>query len=418
MELAIPHADLESPQAGPCSAVADLPGGKKLRILHIVPTYIPAFRYGGPIRTVHGLTTALAQRGHEVHVYTTNVDGADDAPVPLDQAVAMDGVSIHYFRVPALRRLFWSPSMGARLRQSVAHFDVVHLHSIFLWPTWAAARSAQNAGVPYIISPHGMMVRELIHRKSRWVKTAWIQLFERQSLRRAAAIHVTAKMEAEEAVALKLPLPEVCEILHGIELPDRYAPLSVGPFAGVARPYALFLSRISWKKGLDRLLRAWKRVPDLHLVIAGNDDEDYLRKLKAIARSEGVADRVSFVGHASDDDKWALFENAEMFVLPSYNENFGCVVAEAMAMSCPVIITAAVGIAPLVVEAGAGIITTGEPEDLAQAVRALHADPARRKDMGARGRRAAEQHFSWSAVAAEMEQVYERIVLRTREAPT
>src|SRR3974390_2142351 len=120
-----------------------------LRILHVVPTYYPAVRYGGPIRSVHGLASSLVTRGHEVHVYTTNVDGPGESDVPLDRAVDLDGVKVSYFRVPALRRLYWAPSMKSRLISSIRDFDIVHLHSIYLWPTAAAANEERHARIPY-----------------------------------------------------------------------------------------------------------------------------------------------------------------------------------------------------------------------------------------------------------------------------
>src|SRR3974390_1247278 len=103
-----------------------------MKILHVVPTYYPAVRYGGPIRSVHGLAKALAALGHEVHVATTTVDGDTDLGVADDRPVEMDGVSIHYFRVPALRRLYWSPGLGRYLRDEISTFDVAHLHSVYL----------------------------------------------------------------------------------------------------------------------------------------------------------------------------------------------------------------------------------------------------------------------------------------------
>jgi glycosyltransferase involved in cell wall biosynthesis len=149
------------------SAIASIPtAARSLRILHVVPTYYPAVRYGGPIRSVHGLATALVRRGHEVHVYTTSVDGPDDLNVPLGQPVNLDGVWVHYFPVPALRRLYWAPQLATTLKSTVGGFDVVHLHSIFLWPTWAAARVAGRAGVPYITAPRGMLVREMIRKRT------------------------------------------------------------------------------------------------------------------------------------------------------------------------------------------------------------------------------------------------------------
>lgn len=382
----------------------------RLRILHVVATYYPAVRYGGPIRSVHGLCAALAQRGHDVHVYTTNVDGDSNLDVPLDKPVDLDGVKVHYFPVPTLRRLYLSPSLGSRLRRSVAQFDVVHVHAVFLYPMSAAARAAARAGIPYVVTPRGMLIRDLIRRKSRYVKTAWINLVERTTLARASAVHVTAEVEGAELRALGLPSPGLACIPNGVEIPGDFAPLSSGPFAGLPDRYVLFLSRISWKKGLDRLITAWQWVPDFPLVIAGNDEEGYQPRLQELAHSLGLAERIFFVGPASDAHKWALYRNAELFVLPSYSENFGNVVAEAMAMSCPVAVTPEVGIAPLVESAGAGIVTRGEPEELAAALRSLLGNPSLRREMGARGAELARRHLSWSGVAAQVEELYRQML--------
>jgi glycosyltransferase involved in cell wall biosynthesis len=383
-----------------------------LRILHVVPAYYPAVRYGGPIRSVHALCASLAGRGNQVSVYTTNIDGDRDSDVPLGTSVDMDGVSVHYFPVPALRRLCWSPGLARQFRRSVAEFDLVHLHSVFLWPTYIAARAAHRAGVPYVMSPRGMLVGDVIRNKSRFVKSAWIELIERRSLARAARLHVTADIEGDEAKALGLKLPEIVCVPNGVSWPSRHVSLAAGPFGGVPRPYALFLSRINRKKGLDRLICAWKWVPHLALIIAGNDEESYLPELKALAQSEGVAERLHFLGPVSDEHKWALYENAEMFVLPSYSENFGNVVAEAMAMACPVVITPEVGLAKLVDRVGAGVVTSGEPRALALAITQLHQNELQRKRLGAYGRQAALEHLSWEGVAVQMEVMYRRILGR------
>ena len=147
-----------------------------MRILHVVPTYIPAYRYGGPIYSVHGLCKALVLLGHEVTVFTTNVDGDNDSDVPLGQPVDIDGVKVWYFPSKRLRRIYWSPPMKKALEKQIPDFDILHLHSIFLWPTWAAARSARRMGKPYIIAPRGMLVKELIERKSSFAKKSLDQL--------------------------------------------------------------------------------------------------------------------------------------------------------------------------------------------------------------------------------------------------
>ena len=387
-----------------------------MRILHVVPTYYPAVRYGGPIRSVHGLAVALSRRGHDVHVYTTNVDGPYNLDVPTDRPVLLDGVAVHYFPVPALRRLYWAPALARRMRAAIDEFDVVHLHSVFLWPTWAAARTAAAAGVPYIMTPRGMLIRSLIQHKSRWVKSAWIHLIERRSLASAAGVHVTADIEGTELRSFGFRTPQIACIPNGVEWPSATAGIAAGPFAGLPARFGLFLSRISWKKGLDRLLTAWQRVPDLPLVIAGNDEEDYLPKLRVLAQELGIAERVHFIGPASDHDKWALYAAAELFVLPSYSENFGNVVAEAMAMGCPVIVTPEVGIAALVAEAGAGMVSSGEPAQLATAITALLEDAARRREYGRRGQELVRNRLSWSGVAALTEKLYAQVLTQEPRA--
>src|SRR5205823_1441089 len=179
-----------------------------MRLLHVVPTYLPATRYGGPIFAVHGLCRALARRGHEVHVFTTNVDGGGVSDVPLDCPVEMDGVRVHYF-ASQLRRLYYAGAMRQRLRTFVPLCDFVHVHSVFLWPTTAAARVAARAGVPYAVSPRGMLVPELIRRKSRVAKSLWLRLVE--AMRGVDARLVIAGND-EENYAATLPRAENVEL--------------------------------------------------------------------------------------------------------------------------------------------------------------------------------------------------------------
>ena len=381
-----------------------------MKILQIVPNYYPAVRYGGPIRSVHAMSTALVAMGHEVHVFTSSMDGPTDLDFPEGMAVNLDGVLVHYFHVPFLRRLAWCPAMRTALKSEASSFDIVHLHSVFLWPTWAAARVAKSCGVPFVVSPRGMLGPEVIRRKSRIVKMAWIRLIERRTLRESAAVHITSQLEAEEIRALGLTLPRLCCVPNGVSVPANYPTLENGPFAKLPRPYALFLSRISWKKGLDRLIKAWKWVPDLTLIIAGNDEENYLPELNALAGHEGAADRIRFIGQVGDEHKWALYENATMFILPSYSENFGNVVAEAMAVACPVIVTKEVGLASLVLETGAGVVADGDPELLAKAINDLHRGVRRREECGLAGQRAARATLSWTAVAVQIADMYRSLL--------
>ena len=189
-----------------------------MKILHVVASYLPAVRYGGTIVSVHGLCRALARRGHDVHVYTTSVDGPRDSAVPHNTAVDIDGVTVWYFQSQQARRLYFAPPLGTMLRDHIAEFAVVHTHAIYLWPLWTAARIAEAAGVPYVVSPRGMLEKELIEGRSLIWKAALIGFFEKRTLERAAAIHFTSRREAGEARAFGFDLPAACEIPNGVDI--------------------------------------------------------------------------------------------------------------------------------------------------------------------------------------------------------
>ncbi len=379
-----------------------------MRLLHVVPTYLPATRYGGPIYAVHGLCRALAARGHEVDVFTTNVDGDRDSDVPLGVPVTLDGVRVHYFPSPAPgRRIYFSPAMRRAFADRVAAYELLHLHSIFLWPTWAAARAGARAQVPYVASPRGMLVPELIRRKSRFVKNAWIRLVETRTFRNASGIHFTAQRELDDARQIPIPLPGPFIVPNGIDLPPAQS-------RDRAADTLLFLGRINWKKGLDRLLDAIKAVPEVRLVIAGNDDEELTPKLRAQAEQSGIADRIDFRGPVFGAAKDELLQTSSALVLPSLSENFGNVVLEAMAVELPVIVTPEVGLAADVTLARAGIVTSSLPEPLAAAIRGLLSDGNVRAAMGRRGRELVQQRFTWDRIAMQMEEHYLRIAAARR----
>jgi glycosyltransferase involved in cell wall biosynthesis len=389
-----------------------------MRILHVIPTYLPATRYGGPIVAVHALARALIARGHDVEIVTTSVNGAGASPVPLGTRVEIDSVRVRYFASPWVKRLCFAPAMASVLRAEIAEFDVVHLHSVFLWPTYAAARAAQAAKVPYVVSPRGMLVEDLIRRRNRLIKSAWIALCERGNLERAAAIHATSGAEAAELARFRWHLPPVTVIPNGVAMDggddDRgdsgNADISADVREIAAASPVLFLGRISWKKGPDRLLHAFARTHGGTLAIVGPDDEGLTQSLRTLARELGIAARVRFLPRAVlGADKAHLYRTARVFVLPSFSENFGNTVLEAMQSGRPVVVTPEVGAAEIVRAASGGIVAEGDPTSFGAAIDRLLAYPALADAMGAAGRRHVHASFSWARVAAEMEALYEAI---------
>jgi glycosyltransferase involved in cell wall biosynthesis len=302
--------------------------------------------------------------------------------------------------------------MAAALATNVPDFSAIHLHSVFLWPTYAAASVARRVGIPYVLAPRGMLVPELVRQKSRLAKSLWISLIERRNIAGASAVHVTSGVEARDLAALRLSARRVAIIPNGIDVPpDRLISSACvsNEKRGSGERTVLCLGRISWKKGLDRLIMAMRHAPGAHLVLAGNDDEGCTPQLENIARQCGVEERTHFIGPLHGDAKWRAIANADVFALASHSENFGVAVLEAMACGVPVVVTPQVGLAETVARSGAGLVAPNDPTAFGAAINSLLSDWDLRRRMGMAGRAVASEEFAWGAIAAEVETLYKEI---------
>jgi glycosyltransferase involved in cell wall biosynthesis len=387
---------------------------RRMRLLHVVPTYLPATRYGGPIFSVHGLCRALAERGHEVEVFTTSVDGPGNSPVVHQQPVMLDGVKVRYFASHVLRRLYWAPSLARALRRDIAGADAMHLHSVFLWPTWAAARLAVRSRVPYVLSPRGMLVQKAINGRHRRLKTAWINLIERQNLECAAAVHLTSATEAAALATFGFRLKQISTVPNGVDgFAETGAATDVSAdIAAVTRdqPFILFFGRLARVKALDRLLEAFTQTTAGTLAIVGTDFEQLAPQLRGLADRLGIAERVRFVPRTVlGRDKEAVFGAASACVLPSHSESFGNAALEAMQHGLPVIVTPDVGVCDIVRASGGGIVADGSVGSLAAAMQRLLLDPGLCRSMGAAGRGHVDEQYGWANIAARMEVLYQSL---------
>jgi len=301
------------------------------------------------------------------------------------------------------------------LRHQVDSFDILHTHSIYLWPTWAAARVAKRRHKNFMLSPRGMLVTDLIHRKSRWIKTAWLNMIEKRNIAAAAGLHVTSSEEASALEDFSYRFPVIYKIPNGVNKPESYFRDEVSKDVldiVDGDPYVLSFGRINWEKGLDRLIRSWSNVPEYRLVIAGNDEEGYLPKLVNEAYLSGVYKRVHFLPRSiSGVDKEALMQTANLLVLSSYSENFGNVVLESMIRGVPVVVTEEVGAKEIVLKAGGGIVV--HSGHLGESINDLLLSSERRVAMGKHGKNWVTQNLTWDKVAVQMEQCYRDILDNT-----
>jgi glycosyltransferase involved in cell wall biosynthesis len=303
--------------------------------------------------------------------------------------------------------------MRQALASTIAGFDVAHLHAVYLWPILAGARAARAHGIPYVMSPRGMLVPELIRRKSRWVKEAWIRLVERANLEAAAAIHTTSAVEARHLLGFGWRLPPVVTIPHGVDDPPPASAQALSPDVAAALaggPMVLAFGRISWEKGLDRLIGALPETPSIRIVIAGDDDSGHAAFLATEATRLGVTARVTILArHVDGVDKEALFAGARLFAMTSLSENFGIAAFEAMRRGVPVLATPDVGMAEIVRDSGAGTVVEPTAAAIASGLSRMFADPEACRHQGEAGRRHVVDHYGWPAIARRMAALYRSI---------
>jgi glycosyltransferase involved in cell wall biosynthesis len=389
-----------------------------MRILHVIPSL--AVRHGGPPKVVQELCRELARHGEDVTIYTTDLDGNRRLPVPLDQAVADgDGVERWYFSTQRTGLYGVSFSLIDALRRNLASFDIIHLHNLYRFSPSVTAYYARRFGVPYILQPHGTL-DPYIYNRHRLRKILYETLIDKRNLEKAAAIHFTAADEMSLAQSLGLKFRGVVVPL-GIEVdaPTLTHSQLRQTFAKEwpetqGKKTILFLGRLTQKKGLDLLAKAFGRIArsrdDVHLFLAGPDDEGHGDKLRQWLKAEGVYERATFAGMLSGTRKEAALAASHLFVLSSYTENFGIAVIESLAAGLPTIISNKVNIWRELGDARAALIVNCQVDEVVTAITRVLDDPELCRRMGEAGKKLVAEQFTWPIVADKMIAVYRDIV--------
>jgi glycosyltransferase involved in cell wall biosynthesis len=395
-----------------------------MRILNVTQSYAPFFEFGGPPEKVRALSEGLAQLGHEVTVLTADwgldrrvAELPGEPPVensPFGKKREVRGVKAIYlanwFHYHAAS---WNPALPRYLRARLQNFDVVHIFGLYdlLGPRTAAA--ARKLKIPYVVEPIGMFVPIV---RNLFLKRAYHHFYGQEMLQNAAAIIATADQEKSELVAGGIPAEKIVLRRNGVA-----APASL-PARGAFRsslnipqdaPLILFLGRLSRKKSPDLLLQAFSQLPfsspAAHLALVGPDESGMLARLQQMSAHLGVSPRVHFSGPLSGNPKWSAYRDADLFVLPSQNENFGNTAAEAVAAGTPVIVTDQCGIAPLL-DNVAGLSVQHSASSITLTISNLLNNPTLYAQLK-NGCATAVQRLDWGLPIREMDSLYRKLAI-------
>jgi glycosyltransferase involved in cell wall biosynthesis len=375
-----------------------------MKVLEVSPSFFPARQHGGVTESTWQLTRHLGRLGCKMRVLTTDA-GANGSTfgVLRDRELSMDqGVTVHYCRRWVRRSV--APDLVRRLPREAAWADVVHLNAVYSFPTIPTLATSAWLGKGVVWSPRGALQRWSGSR-NLWLKRVWERICLGVRPGRLV-LHVTSEQERRESLG-RLPGCEAVVVPNGVELPDR-----VDHAPGGDRLRLLYLGRLDAKKGLENLFDACALLKqqgglDWSLTVAGDGERSYVDSLRRRIVNAGVEAEVSSVGWVTSAGKSRLFGLADVLVLPSHTENFGNVVAEALAHGVPVI--ASHGTPWEQVERiGCGLWVDNSPESLAAAIRHVAGLPL--QEWGARGRAWMEREFAWPAVAKRLLEVYRGLV--------
>ncbi len=393
-----------------------------MRVLHIIPS-VSCLR-GGPSVAVRAIARGLVHRGVEVDIATTDDHGTDRLAVPLEQPVVEEGVTYRYFR----RQVgFYTVSwpLSRWLAVHVEEYDVLHIHALFSFSASAGAFWAVRRGIPYVVRPLGVLNTWGMQNRRPLLKELSLRLIERRILANAAAVHFTSEQERSEA-ELTAPGMRSVVIPNPVASPCPDEKPSAQPFLALhpdltGRSVILFLSRLDPIKGLDLLLNGFPRIrtaiPNAALVVAGNGEDRFVARLRDQAQRLGVQRDVVWAGFLDESTKRAAFAAADVFVLPSYSENFGIAAVEAMANGLPVIVSDRVGIHHEVARAKAGLVVRCDANEISGAIVQILSDCGARAQIAQNATLLAKK-FSPEVVSEALIEVYSSLARKTSAIDT
>lgn len=385
-----------------------------MRVLHVIPSL--AASYGGPAAAMPVMARGLAAAGVEVHVATI------DETLPNSQSsdgLASDTDGFHRITFGlSFRPYRVSLSLGRWLARHAGDYDLIHIHGVFTYSSWAACRAAAKAGVPFVVRPLGILNRWGMENRRPRLKRWFFRLVEKPFFDRAAAMHFTSRDEAEDVARLGIRSKTVI-IPLGIDLADFEHLPSPSLFLkrfpeAEGGPRVFFISRVDRKKGIEMLIPAFReiseQVRDAKLVIVGDGPPELVEELRRLAVEQGVSEAVIWTGFLGGEMKLSALASAQVFCLPSHSENFGMALLEAMAAGLPCVATDQVALAVSAAREGSVSLIPCAAEAIAPAILKVLINQEEGAKLGQAARTYAWSHHGMAATGTRLREFYQTLV--------
>jgi glycosyltransferase involved in cell wall biosynthesis len=389
-----------------------------VRILQLNPAFYPAFAYGGTVNVSYHLSKALAEKGHDVAVYTS--DTLDKHSRQKNRYMEHQGIRINYFKnvsnLLAWHRFPFYPGLVAALKKNIKDFDIVHLHGTRNFQNIVATHYAKKYGIPYIVQPHGSLPR-MVEKQN--LKKIFDVLWGNDVLKNASKVIAVSETESKQLIQARIPQEKIVVIPNGVDDASLVNPTRLGQFReqnNITDKYLiLYVGRINKLKGIDFLIRAYKLFletwigRDVVLVIGGPDDGNQ-SSLEALVEQLGLKDNVKFTGFISSPEM--AYRDADILVYPSTYEIFGLVPFESLLHGTPIIVTDNCGCGGIIKDAKCGyLVRYGDETSLAELLKFALTHPDVNKKMVEAGKRYIEARLNWKCIVEQVERVYTDCIL-------
>lgn len=374
-----------------------------MRLLHVVPSYKPAYVYGGPIESVARLCETLVALGTEVHVFTTTANGNTELDVETNQPILVDNVPVTYFRRITKDPTHISLSLWWNLYKQCREYDIIHIHSWWNILVIVAAAICHLRGVRVVVSPRGMLSDYIINNSHSSIKRIIHSVIGKWALQKSV-FHATAENEYVECQKV-IPNWRGFIIPNILQLPDEFIARTPNDIFTL-----IYLSRIHPKKGIEFLFDAIAQLNmPVTLKIAGTGEESYMQNLKDKVTALNIESKVLWLGWKNRSDKFKELAQSDLFVLPSFNENFANTVVESLSVGTPVLVTPHVGLADYIQKRNLGWVSELNAEALTTAINAAQLDEAKRSIINLKGRSIILNTFSAKKLAENYLACYQNL---------